>query len=66
MENHMEKVITTLIAVLAIQTVYLYFIVEKQDEMIDVHNEFVTATFKCITEIADALDDIEQTLEETE
>ena len=62
----MEIVITALIAVLAIQTVYLYFIVAKQDEMIDTHNEFVIATFKCITEIADALDDIEETLEETE
>ena len=62
----MEIVITALIAVLAIQTVYLYFIVEKQDEMIDAHNNFVEATFACITEIADALDDIKQTLKETE
>jgi uncharacterized membrane protein YukC len=62
----MEMITVALIAVLAFQAVYLYFIAKKQDEMIDMHNEFVEATFKCITEIADALDDIEQTLEETE
>tara|TARA_B110000503_G_C6978539_1_gene342229 strand:+ start:551 stop:739 length:189 start_codon:yes stop_codon:yes gene_type:complete len=62
----MEIVITALIAVLAIQTVYLYFIVAKQDEMIDMHNNFVEATMTCITEIANALDEIEETLEETE
>jgi uncharacterized membrane protein YukC len=66
MENYVEIVIMALIAVLAFQAVYLYFIAKKQDEMIDMHNNFVTATFTCITEMADALDDIEQTLEETE
>ncbi len=62
----MEMVITALIAVIAIQTVYLYFIARKQDEMIDMHNHFVETTFMCITDIADAIDDIEQTLKETE
>ena len=62
----MELVITVLILVLAIQTIYLYFIARKQDELIDMHNSFVETTFVCITDIADAIDDIEQTLEETE
>mgnify|MGYP003656652052 CR=1 FL=1 len=62
----MEMIITALISVIAIQTVYLYFIAKKQDEMIDVHIHFVETTFMCITDIADAIDDIEQTLKETE
>jgi uncharacterized membrane protein YukC len=66
MENYMEMVIMALIAVLVLQTIYLYFIAKKQDELIDMHNSFVTATLTCITEIAEALDDIEQTLEEIE
>ncbi len=61
----MEMAIVTIIAVQIFQAAYLYFIVKKQDELIDMHNDFVIATLECITEIADALDDIEQTLEET-
>ena len=62
----MELVITVLILVLAIQTIYLYFIGRKQDELIDMHNNFVATTFMCMTDIADAIDEIEQTLEETD
>jgi len=61
----MQTVITLLILVLAIQNVYMYFIVKKQDEIIDMHNNFVEATIICIEEFASAIDDIEQHIEET-
>jgi uncharacterized membrane protein YukC len=62
----MELVITLLILVLAIQSVYMYFIVKKQDEIIDMHNNFVEVTIICIEELATAIDDIEQHIEETQ
>lgn len=62
----MEMVITALIAVLVFQTVYLYLIVKKQDEIIDMHNDFVEVTFTCIEDLAMAVDNIEQYIEETQ
>ena len=63
--NNVQTVITLLILVLAIQNVYMYYIVKKQDEMIDMHNNFVEATIMCIEDLATAIDDIEQHIEET-
>ena len=62
----MEIVIAALIAVLAIQTVYIYFVVKKQDELIVQHNNLAEATFTCISELAEGLDEVETYLEETE
>lgn len=55
----MELVITVLTLTQTVQGVYMYFIAKKQDEMIDIHNNFVEA-------LATAVDDIEQHTEETQ
>ena len=62
----MELVMTIMIIVIMIQTVYVYVISKKQDELITQHNNLAEATFTCISELAEGLDEVETYLEETE
>jgi len=60
----MQTTIIVIALIIAIHSVVLYLISRLQDEQIDKHNEAMEAIFGMIGELGEALNDIDEYLEE--
>ena len=61
----MDLVTTILILVLAMQTVYLFYIHTILDRMIDTYNSFAPVTVEWLEELAEAVEEIKAELKES-